>query len=166
MINSEQTYVNLLTLLTATEGVANGALTGQPAFVTTGRKLPPVANIPQIQQPACFIIEADEDVLEKAFALQKYKHRALLFVFFRNLDGDAGIPSTQLNNLRDAVIFQLGQRQLNKDFTTVAPLAAGLRQTLGGVVYHAWVEGRVMKNEGLQNNQGAIIFPLSILTPM
>lgn len=166
MINSEQTYVNLLTLIAATKLVVAGQVTDAQAFATTGRKLPQVSNIPQILQPAAFIIEGDEDVIEKPFALAKYESHALLFVFFRNNGNDAEVPSTQLNNLRDSVIYQLQQRGLAPDGVTVLPLAGGNRQTLGGVVYHARVKGRMLKNEGLQNQQGAIIFPLSILTPM
>jgi hypothetical protein len=52
------------------------------------------------------------------------------------------------------------------DGLTVAPLIGGQRQTLGGVVFHARAKGRLLANEGLQNNQGAFVVPISILSGM
>ena len=163
---TEKIFANLLTLIAGTMTLANGAPTSTPAFVTTGRKLPQVSDVGNVLQPACYILEGEEDVLEKAIALAKYEKHAAAVVFFRNTQGDAGVPSTQMNDLRDALVFQLQQRTLEADGVTVIPLLAGNRQTLGGVVYHARVKGRMLKNEGLQNNQGAIVFGISILSPM
>jgi hypothetical protein len=78
--------------------------------------------------------------------------------------GQNAIASTLLNNLRDAVLYQLQQQTLKADGTTVVPLLGGQRQTLGGVVYHARVKGRILLNEGLQNNRSALVFPISILS--
>jgi hypothetical protein len=163
---TETIFANLLTLLAATQ-TQDPSLSPGPAFVTTGRKLPAVANVSAIEQPALFIIEGEQDVLEKAIALAKYEIHAAAVVFFRNAEGDLGIPSTQLNYLRDATLFQMNQQTLAADGSgTVIGLLAGMRQTLGGVVYHARVKGRILVNEGLQNNQGALVFPISILSGM
>lgn len=164
---TEPIFVNLLTLLSGTQLLdSSGNPTGGPAFVTTGRKLPQVSNVDFVMQPAMYILEGEQDVLEKAIALAKYEMHCAAVVFFRNTGGDEGIASTQMNNLRDAVIFQLQQRTLAADGATIIPLLGGQRQTLGGVVYHARVKGRILANEGLQNNQGALVFPISILSPM
>ena len=61
---------------------------------------------------------------------------------------------------------QMLRQTLKADGVTVIPLQGGLKQTLGGVVYHARVKGRILVNEGLQNNQGALVFPISILSGM
>lgn len=166
MNTSERIFTNLFALLAATQSLVDGAPSGQPAFVTTGRKLPQVSNVAGAQQPALYMLEGEQDVLEKAIALAKYELHCAAVVFFRNTGGDAGIPSTQLNDLRDAVVFQLQQRTLATDGATVIPLPAALRQTLGGVVYHARLKGRILANEGLLNNQGALVFGISILSPM
>jgi hypothetical protein len=164
---TERIFVNLLTLIAGTMLLdSSGNPTDTPAFVTTGRRLPQVSNVGAVLQPACYIIEGEQDVLEKAIALAKYEIHAGAVVLFRNTGGDDSIPSTQLNNLRDAFIFQMQQRGLAPNGTTIQALLAGSRQTLGGVVYHARVKGRVLANEGLQNNQGALVFPISILSPM
>lgn len=166
-MTTEKIFINLLTLISGTMLLdANGNPTSTPAFVTTGRRLPQVSNVSQVQQPACYIIEGEQDLLEKAIALAKYEIHCAAVILCRNEGGAQSIASTQLNALRDAFIFQLQQRGLNPDGTTISSLPGGLRQTLGGVVYHARVKGRMLMNEGLQNNQAAIVMPISILSPM
>lgn len=164
---TEPIFVNLLTLLAATQLLdGSGNPTGGPAFVTAGRRLPQVSNVGAVLQPACYIIEGEQDVLEKAIALAKYEIHCAAVILCRNEGGAQSIASTQLNALRDAFIFQMQKRSLASDGVTVIPLLAGYRQTLGGVVYHARVKGRMLMNEGLQNNQAAIVMPISILSPM
>jgi hypothetical protein len=160
MMPSETIFANLFSLLSQTQ------ILSAPAFVTTSRRLPQVSNVGQALQPALYILEGEEDVEEKAIALAKYEIHCAAVVFFRNTGGPDQVASTQMNTLRDAVIYQMQQQTLAADGVTLMPLLAGNRQTLGGVVYHARIKGRILKNEGIQNQQGAIIFPISILSGM
>lgn len=160
MMPSETIFANLFSLLSQTQ------ILSAPAFVTTSRRLPQVSNVGQALQPALYILEGEEDVEEKAIALAKYEIHCAAVVFFRNTGGPDQVASTQMNALRDAVIYQMQQQTLAADGVTLMPLLAGNRQTLGGVVYHARIKGRILKNEGIQNQQGAIIFPISILSGM
>jgi hypothetical protein len=163
---TETIFANLFSLLSQTQMLTNGIPNNTPAFLTTGRTCPPVANVGQATQPAMYIIEGEQDVMENSLANAKYELHCAAIIFFRNTGGPNGIASTQLNNLRDAFIFQLQQRTLASNGTTVVPLLGGNKQTLGGVVFHARVKGRILVNEGLQNQQGAIVFPISILSGM
>ena len=95
-----------------------------------------------------------------------YELHCALFVFFRNTGSPDEVASTQMNALRDAVIYQFEQNTLAADGVTVVPKLGGTKQTLGGVVYHARVIGTILQNEGTQNNQGAIVFPVSIIRGM
>ena len=156
MTASETIFQNLFTLLAATPGI-----------VTSARRLPQVSNVSQAVQPALYMLEGEEDIAEKAgFALAKYEIHCAAIVFFRNTGGPNEVASMQMNALRDAVIQQMQQKTLLADGVTVVPLLGGLKQTLGGVVYHARIVGRLLKNEGLINNQGAIVFPISIISGM
>jgi hypothetical protein len=169
MTSTETIFNNLYILLSQTQLLVNGAPTGGNAFVTTGRQLPQVSAVGEAIQPAMYILEGEQVVEENAIALAKYELKCAAFIFFRNpggVPGPGNWASTQLNNLRDAFIFQLQQRTLAYDFATVIPLLGGQKQTLGGVVYHARVKGMVLANEGLQNNQAALAFPISILSGM
>jgi len=166
MTPSETIFQNLYSLLSQTQQLTNGVPNGNPMFVTTARRLPQVSQVGQAIQPALYMLEGEEDVEEHALALAKYEIHCAAVCFFRNTGGPNEVVSTQMNGLRDAVIFQMQQRTLDLDGVTVVPMAGGLKQTLGQVVYHARIKGRILKNEGLQNNQGAIVFPISILSGM
>lgn len=169
MTSIETIFQSLYSLLSQTENLTNGVPNNTPAFITTGRQLPQVSAVGEAIQPAMYILEGEEEIDEKAIALAKYEIKCAAVVFFRNPQQTAGTgtwASIQMNALRDAVIYQLQQRTLLADGVTVVPLPGGLRQTLGGVVYHARVKGRLLKNEGLQNQQGALAFPISILSGM
>lgn len=166
MTPSETIFQNLYSLLSQTQNLTAGVPNSTPAFVTTARRLPQVSQVGQAIQPALYMIEGEEDVEEKSLALAKYEIHCAAVVFFRNTGGPNEVTSTQMNALRDAVIYQMQQRTLALDGATVIPLAGGLKQSLGQVVYHCRVKGRILKNEGLQNNQGAIVFPISILSGM
>lgn len=168
MKSTETIFANLYSLLSQAQQLdpVTGQPNGTPAFQTTGRVLPAVANVAQVIQPALFMIEGEEDIEENAQSLAKYDMHAAAVIFFRNTQGPSGIPSQQMNALRDAIVFQMKQRTLASDGVTVVPLAGGLSQTLGGVVYKALFRGRVLKNEGLQNQQGAMVFPISIISGM
>jgi hypothetical protein len=171
MTATETIFQNLFTLLRQTQMLTAGAPNGTPAFLTTSRVAPQVSAAGQATQPAFYQMEGEQDVMENVVAAQKYELKCAAIVLFRNTLGpptsNAGPwPSSQLNALRDAVIYQLQQQTLAADQTTVVPLLGGQKQTLGGVVYHARVKGRILVNEGLQNQQGALVFPISILSGM
>ena len=168
MTLTEPIFVNLFSLLSQTQLLTDGVPNGTPAFVTTSRTLPQVSAVSPVIQPALYIIEGEQDVIENVQAAAKYELHCAAVVLFRNeLGPEPATPaSTQLNNLRDAVIYQLQQATLAGDGTTVVTLLGGQRQTLGGLVYHARVKGRILANEGLQNNQAALVFPISILSGM
>lgn len=67
---------------------------------------------------------------------------------------DSGvIPATLLNNLLDALD------------TALAPSPLTGLQTLGNLVSHCWVEGKVMKDPGDLDGFGVAVVPVKILLP-
>lgn len=72
------------------------------------------------------------------------------------LDPDA-VPDTLLNNLLDAVEAAIAP---------TPPLPAGNgRQSLGGIVDHAWIEGDVNRAPGWLDGEGMAIFTIRVLVP-
>ena len=167
MINTEQIFQNLLALLSQTKLLTNSVPTGDPVFVNptaTGRRIPQRDAISPAMLPGLWVVQGDQVVQENAIALPKYEMKAYAAVLCEITAGENAIASTQLNGLRDAVLYQMQQQTLAADGMTVIPLLGGNKQTLGGVVYHARVKGRILLNEGLQNNRSALVFPISILS--
>jgi len=167
MTATETIFQNLYNLLSQTQLTPPWSPAGTPVFVNppaTGRRLPQRDAISSALLPGLWQIEGEQDVLENVIALPKYELHCAAVVLAEITGGQNAIASTLLNNLRDAVLYQLQQQTLKADGTTVVPLLGGQRQTLGGVVYHARVKGRILLNEGLQNNRSALVFPISILS--
>ena len=123
---TETIFQALYTLLSQAQMLTNGAPNGTPAFVTTGRKCPQVSSVGAALQPAMYIMEGGVRIVPKAgLNLPKYQFEAAAIVFFRNEGGDTGIPSTQMNELWDALDYQFTQNTLATDLATVVPLLGG-----------------------------------------
>ena len=166
-MQTEPIFQNLYSLLSQAQLLVDGAPTGGPAFVTTSRKCPQVSSVSAGIQPFMGMMEGGVRIaLRKGLNLPRYTFEAACIILFRNEGGDQGIPSTQMNQLWDAIEYQMTQRTLKADGVTVFPLPGGMRQQLGGVVYDAYAEGTAIRNEGLLNQQGAIVYPITILTGM
>lgn len=161
--SSEACFAKLFALLAVAQTLVNGLPSGFPAFVTTGRKAVPVANVSPAEQPALFLMEGEVDYAPDDAGLSVDVLHAAAIVYFRNTQGDTGIPSQQLNALRDAVVYQMRQKTITQA-GAVVDMTLGDRQTLGGTCVSAAIKGKALANEGLLNNQGAIVFPISILT--
>ena len=167
MTASETIFQNLYNLLSQTQLLSGGVPSGGPVFVNptaTGRRTPQRDAVSPALLPGLWVTQGDQMVVENAIALPKYEMKAWVLVMCEVTEGQNAIASTQLNNLRDAVLYQLQQQTLAGDGTTVIPLLGGQKQTLGGVVYHARVKGTIVFLEGLQNNRSALVFPVSILS--
>lgn len=155
--STEAVYTALFTLLSqATVG-------GSPAFVSSARRLPAISNVLPAQQPALYFLEGEEETVERDIGLPVDKYSLAAVVLFQSSASPGTVASTQMNALRDAVINQIRFFTLGAG-GTVVPKQLGEPQTLGGIVYHVYVEGKILKNEGLQTQQGAIVFPIKILT--
>jgi hypothetical protein len=167
MTATETIFQNLYNLLSQTQLLSGGVPSGGPVFINptaTGRRLPQRDAITPAILPGLWTIQGPQVVQENVLPLPKYELKAFAVVMCEITEGENAIASTQLNGLRDAVLYQMQQQTLAADGTTVIPLLGGQKQTLGGVVYHARVKGTIILNEGLQNNRSALVFPISILS--
>lgn len=110
------------------------------------------ANIPeQSNQPALILINGPVHVEQKEFALAKWTFTAVALVYLFAEQDQATLSATQANY----IVWGLQQSLL-------APGVGGYdKQTLGGLVYHCWVEGEVLTE--VQNQQVAITLPIMIL---
>ena len=75
-------------------------------------------------------------------------------IFIRDALDPNVTPDTALNNLLDAV-----------EATITPTFATNFKQTLGGIVDHAWIEGDVERRPGYLDGQGAVFFTIKVLVP-
>ena len=126
-------------------------LQSSTSFVTASRRLQHWTDVPAIQQPALFVAQKDEDRMAMTNQPFRLKLNADIYVY-TNSGGQPGVtPSTQMNNILDAVdaaLLQYGGRE---------------NQTLGGIVSYCRVSGKTQTDEGVLGDQAVAIIPIEIL---
>ena len=112
---------------------------GRPSFVTAARKFVQWEEVADSETPALFLTKGFEHASqERTYGETKWRVRALLWVYCLHSPADPNaIPGTLLNNLLDSVEAAL------------APPPYLDRQTLGGLVSHAYIDGEIVISEGM-----------------
>lgn len=117
-------------------------------FVTVSRRLKHWVDVAAADQPALFVTQRDEDIKTTPGLNPVSLIMADVYVY-ANTAGDKLLsPSTILNPLMDAIV------------TSLAPEVMSNKQTLGGLVQHCWIEGKVQTDEGVLGDQGVLIIPI------
>ena len=143
----EEVYAALLALLTNATFAAGVTLKRiQRATVVPD-------TVPVVDQPALILIEGPLHAEQKdAFALAKWTFTALAVIYVR-ADGAATgqnpLPITTANY----IIWGI-----KNAFNTAPPYG---KQTLGGLVHHAWIEGEVLPE--VSSEQMIITVPIYML---
>lgn len=134
---------------TLLEKVSNTA-----AFVTTSRRLKLWSSLSAGEKPALFLVERGETYTRASEAVPETVTLQLeLFIYTDAGQDQSAVPASSLNALLDALDSAL------------SPDALSGKQTLGGLVSHCWIEGRVMKDAGDLDGQGVAVVPIRILVP-
>lgn len=100
--------------------------------------------------PAMFLNQTAETVTKSGRGLPcTYTMSAEIYLYARN--DSNGTPATQINALLDIVtpVFN--------------PDPVHGRQTLGGLVHDAWIEGTIARDEGALGDIGVAIVPIKII---
>lgn len=124
------------------------------SFKTASRRLQLWTDVNSSDKPAIFVAQRGDTYVRSSEAVpQKVTIEADIFLY-TNVGKDPNvIPATQLNNLVDAVD------------TALAPSPVTGVQTLGGLVSHCWIEGKVMIDTGDLDGDGVAIIPVKMLVP-
>lgn len=148
------TVVASLSPLTMSQpATANGtAIAITSGFRTTGRRLQFPDDVSE--QPALFVrYLTDEYPLRPTGMPPKPVMECELWVYARSGNDPDMIPDQALNPLIDAIEYSL------------RPDPASNVQTLGGLVVHCWIEGKIEKNPGDLDNQAMAVIPIKMLAP-
>jgi len=138
-MNREPVYAALFAL------VQNAA-----PFVTASRRLRHWSDVAAAEQPALFAIQKSETAEERRPLLVKWRARVDLYLYAQAPD-ELTPPATVMNPLLDAIEAAL------------APDPASHVQSLGGLVQHCWIAGRIETDEGVLGGQAVAIVPVEIL---
>lgn len=128
------------------------ASTSTPAFVTRERKVRLWGDVPDNQRPYFAMGERDEEWVggdpgtptRRIFNVEFY-----IYTTARNVD----VPSAVLNPLLDAIQLALAPNILTHRFT------------LGDLIYHGYITGRIFKDPGDIDGDGMAIVPFKLIVP-
>ncbi len=127
-------------------------VTASAAFVTASRRLRHWSDVGPAEQPALFMVQKSETAQRVKGLPPKWTFSVELFIYVHAPD-DLSPPASSLNPLIDAIEAAL------------APTVPADNQTLGGLVDHAWIAGKIETDEGALGGQGVAIIPLNIIVP-
>jgi hypothetical protein len=123
-------------------------------WATLSRRLKLWSDVASADQPALFVTEHAENVAYASESLPgKTALNVDLFVYISAGRDTLSIPARDLNVALDALAACL------------APPPGSDRQTLGGLVTHCRIEGRIVKDPGDLDGQGLALVPIKILAP-
>jgi hypothetical protein len=125
-------------------------------FVTASRRLRHWSDVGAIEQPALFLAQKSETAERPRGLPTKWTCDVDVYLYCRAPD-ETTAPTTVLNPLLDAIEAAL------------LPLAgddvATNAQTLGGLAYHAWINGEIETDEGTLGGQSVAIVPIRVTVP-
>lgn len=141
--NTEAIFQALFQLVSGV--TANGS-----GFVTAGRKLRHWTDVPAPNQPAVYQCQGPEYYKTRQ-GLPPIVTLTCKLWLYAKYPPDGSPSSPVLNPLKDAI------------FAALAPSPVTGVQSLGGLVYHAWIEGETLTDEGVLGDQAVILIPVKIL---
>lgn len=147
MLVREPIYAALFTLLTTAPGIAG-------AFAMYGRYLRHHSQTKV--KPAFFLVQNHGEThvkVGKGIPSKRTLGCSAVMYFDEN-DPTNNPPATLCNNAMDAI-----DNALNN------PGNPGNVQTLGGLVEHVYLEGKVIIDEGLLQQTSIVVVPIAILIP-
>lgn len=109
-------------------------------------------NVAPANQPALFVFLPDEDgKQDEAFGLSKWVLEYKVLVYARADAEPDTVPETILNAYRLAI------------FSAIRSTPPGEKNTLGGRVEHAWIEGQILRDMGILDQQLVLMIPVKVL---
>lgn len=108
-------------------------------------------------KPASYLVQRDEKYTQRSGVLPPIRDMEFLLVTYQDVGSDPAHPRPGTEN--DLMLEAIETRLLQFD-------TPDQRQTLGGLVHHARIEGVIEKIAGDdQDGQGAMLIPIWVMIP-
>lgn len=133
-------------------------LTAAYSFGYSSRRPMTQASLPSVEMPAMFLIDDDEQHKRGTNLTPAVRIiTCAAWIFTADAQDPNSIPATTLNNIIDSIDPVSGGALKPSNLTGT--------QTLGGLVYDCWIEGKVTKDPGVLGGLGFAHIPISIMLP-
>ena len=128
------------------------------AFRTTSRRVKLFSDVPSSDWPVCMQAEWGDDTSQVTNLPYKWT-LGVNWIVYQNTAKDPKVAGTIENNCI-----------LNGIRTVLAPKVTDVgypdkRNTLGGLVWHCFIHGKVFKDPGDVDAEGMMIIPIKLLVP-
>lgn len=159
MIDEEAILYALAERMTAVRWTRSGDDTPlSRRFITVSRRVRLFADVPTDQQPACF--QAEWGTTEGQVTGMPYKTvLEANWIIFQAI----GLDKNALGAVENNLIIGGCRRALEP--LPSDPGYLDKRNTLGGLVHHCFISGRIFKDPGDIDDQGMIVIPIKVLVP-
>ena len=141
----EAIFVALWNLLKATTPPSG-------AWGLQSRNLKPWEQVDQADQPALFMVETAQDGSMPDMALEQWHLRATVWVYYR---ADENQDSTVARDTAANNFIDVFDQAINPQ--------PGALQQLGGLVYHTYIDGKIVFDSGLTDSQAVILIPVTMV---
>jgi hypothetical protein len=121
-------------------------------FKTVSRRARIWTNVTPSEQPALYLIKVSEGYDQSTWGAARYRLKYLMLCYLRADAQPNVVAEVEINKALDALD------------ATLAGKPPGTKQTLYGIVENCWIDGDVMIDTGILDQQIVIVVPVSILT--
>lgn len=150
------------TLFSLTEGVTwNVGTSNAPiyrSFASRTRRIQLFSDVPDKEQPWLGQSEHSENITQISRMPYKATLNAQWIVYHVAGKQPKATPTSTNNLILDALQNAIAPKVTDEGYPDE-------RNTLGGLVYHCYIEGEVFKDPGDIDNQAMLIVPIKILVP-
>jgi len=159
MIDEEAIYYALAELMSTVRWTRAGDTTPSTRkFVTISRRVKLFADVGASQQPACFQAEWASDEQQTSNLPYKTTLMANWIIYQCVANDPKGIGAIENNLILKGVRAALAPKPNDIGFSDK-------RNTLNGLVYHCFIQGRLFRDPGDIDGQGMLIVPIKLLVP-
>jgi hypothetical protein len=155
-VNEELILYTLAQLMTEVRWTRSDS--SEHRFLTVSRRVKLWADVPHPQQPACFQAEhADETGQVTGMPYKTVLGANWIIYQCVNMDKKA-IGAIENNLILDGVRRALAPKPTDRGFLDN-------RNTLGGLVHHCFISGKIFKDPGDIDGEGMMVVPIKLLVP-
>lgn len=126
-------------------------------FLTISRRVKLFSDVPSTAQPACFQAEHGTTESEVTGMPGKSILEANWIIYQCVGKDKKAIPAVENNLILGGVRKALAPKIEDPGYPK--------RNTLGGLVHHCYIGGRIFKDPGDTDDQGMIVIPIKVLVP-
>lgn len=158
VIDEELIYYTLAQRMVDVRWSREGEAADARRFKTVSRRVKLFSDVPSSSQPACF--QAEHGSTEGQVTGMPYK--TILeanWIIYHSVGKDKNaIPTIENNLILKGIRLALRPRPTDIGFRDD-------RNTLGGLVHHCFISGRIFRDPGDIDDQAMIVVPIKLLVP-